>query len=74
MILRDCNTSEKSILLASLLYSTDKSAKLTVGHYDAFRKKIKINDKFVFKLIEPIEHNSRIQIFREDANELVEKD
>ncbi len=68
----DCNTSEKNILLASLLYSTDKSAN-TVGHYDAFRKKIKINDKFVFKLIEPIEHNSRIQIFREDANELVKR-
>ena len=30
-------------------------------------KKIKINDKFVFKLIEPIEHNSKSQIFREDA-------
>ena len=68
----NCNTSEKNILLASLLYSVDKSAN-TVGHYDAFRKKIKIKDKFVFKLIEPIEHNSKIQIFREDANELVKK-
>ena len=27
----------------------------------------------MFKLIEPIEHNSRIQIFREDANELVKR-
>ena len=68
----NCNISEKNILLASLLYSADKSAN-TVGHYDAFRKKIKIKDKFVFKLIEPIEHNSRIQIFREDANELVKR-
>ena len=66
----NCNNSEKNILLTSLLYSADKSAN-TVGHYDAFRKKIKIKDKFVFKLIEPIKHNSKIQIFRDDANELV---
>ena len=68
----NCNNSEKNILLTSLLYSADKSAN-TVGHYDAFRKKIKIKDKFVFKLIEPIKHNSKIQIFRDDANELVKK-
>ncbi len=68
----NCNSSEKNILLSSLLYSADKSAN-TVGHYDAFRKKIKIKDKFIFKLIEPIVHNSKVQIFREDANELVRK-
>ena len=27
----------------------------------------------MFKLIEPIKHTSKIQIFREDANELVKK-
>ena len=68
----NCNNNEKNILLTSLLYSADKSAN-TVGHYDAFRKKIKIKDKFMFKLIEPIKHTSKIQIFREDANELVKK-
>lgn len=68
----NCKTVEKDILIASLLYSADKSAN-TVGHYDAFRKKIKINDKFKFKLIKPIKHNSKIKIFREDANDLVNK-
>jgi adenine-specific DNA-methyltransferase len=68
----NCKVIEKNILIASLLYSVDKSAN-TVGHYDAFRKKIEIKGKFVFKLIKPIEHNSNIQIYREDANELVKK-
>ena len=68
----NCTTTEKNILLASLLYSADKSAN-TVGHYDAFRKKIKIKDSFMFRLIEPINHSAKIQIFREDANELVKK-
>ena len=68
----NCTTTEKNILLASLLYSTDKAAN-TVGHYDAFRKKIKIKDSFMFRLIEPINHSAKIQIFREDANELVKK-
>ena len=36
----NCNNSEKNILLTSLLYSADKSAN-TVGHYDAFRKKLR---------------------------------
>ena len=68
----NCTTTEKNILLASLLYSADKAAN-TVGHYDAFRKKIKIKDSFMFRLIEPINHSAKIQIFREDANELVKK-
>ena len=70
--IENCTTTEKNILLASLLYSADKSAN-TVGHYDAFRKKIKIKDRFMFRLIEPIKHSAKIQIFREDANELVKK-
>ena len=36
----NCNNNEKNILLTSLLYSADKSAN-TVGHYDAFRKKLR---------------------------------
>ena len=68
----NCTTTEKNILLASLLYSADKTAN-TVGHYDAYRKKIKIKDRFMFRLIEPIKHSAKIQIFREDANELVKK-
>ncbi|WP_290033999.1 DNA adenine methylase [Ligilactobacillus cholophilus] len=64
------NEHEKSILLASLLYSTDRIAN-TVGHYDAYRKKSHIDDRFVFNLISPINtKNKDISIYREDANEL----
>ena len=62
---------EKNILLASLIYSCDKVAN-TVGHYDAFRKKVEIQDKFKFELINPIDTKGKnIQIYREDANSLV---
>lgn len=64
---------EKSILLASLVYSCDKVAN-TVGHYDAYRKKIQIEDRFKFELIKPIDTTGKdIFIQREDANELVKK-
>lgn len=62
---------EKSILLSSLIYSADKIAN-TVGHYDAYRKKIDIEDKFKFELISPIDtKNKNIEIFRKDSNSLV---
>lgn len=62
---------EKDILIASLLYSVDKIAN-TVGHYDAYRKKTILKDKFVFELINPIKtSNKNIKIFRKDANDLV---
>ncbi len=65
------NQREKDILIASLLYSVDKIAN-TVGHYDAYRKKTILKDKFVFELINPIQtSNKNIKIFRKDANELV---
>ena len=64
---------EKSILLASLVYSCDKVAN-TVGHYDAYRKKIQIEDRFKFELIKPIDTNGKdVFIHRVDANELVKK-
>lgn len=67
----DINNREKSILISSLLYSSDKIAN-TVGHYDAYRKKNIIPDRFEFKLIQPINtENKKIHIFREDANVLV---
>ena len=68
----DLTKKEYSILLASLLYSADRSAN-TVGHYDAYRKIKNIKSKFSYKLIEPMSHNSNIKIFREDANDLVKK-
>lgn len=48
------NEREKAILIASLIYSADKIAN-TVGHYDAYRKKVDIKDRFVFNLINPLD-------------------
>src|SRR5699024_4615278 len=65
---KDLNDREFAILIASLIYSADKVAN-TVGHYDAYRKKIRIPDKFVFELINPINvEDKKIEIYREDAN------
>lgn len=67
------NNKEKNILLASLLYSLDKSAN-TVGHYDAFIKGKSISDSFCFDLIEPYNiPNKRIHISRKDSNEFAKK-
>ncbi len=64
------NEKEKNILIASLLYSLDKSAN-TVGHYDAYIKGKPISDTFLFDLIEPYKfENKKIHISRLDANEL----
>lgn len=68
----DLNKKEYDILISSLLYSADKAAN-TVGHYDAYRKIKNIKQKFNFKLIEPMSHQSEVTIYREDANELVKK-
>ena len=69
----DLNNREKNILITSLLYSADRIAN-TVGHYDAYRKNVKISDKFQFKLINTINTKGKnVHIFREDANELVKK-
>lgn len=64
---------ERDILIASLIYSSDKIAN-TVGHYDAYRKKVNIPDRFCFDLINPINvAGKEIVIYREDANKLVRK-
>ena len=68
----DISKDEKIILLASLLYSTDKASN-TVGHYDAFIKNKKINDKFLFNLIQPLKPKAKVEIYREDANVLAKK-
>ncbi len=70
---KDINKKERSILLASLLYSTDKIAN-TVGHYDAYIKGKKISDSFSFELIEPYYYeNKAIHISRKDANEFAKE-
>lgn len=67
------NNRERSILIASLIYSVDKIAN-TVGHYDAYRKKVKIKDKFVFELINPLNVGGKnIKIYRKNANDLVKQ-
>ena len=62
------SNKEYNILIASLLYSADKSAN-TVGHYDAYIKGHKINDSFVFDIVSPYEiSKSNIHISRQDSN------
>lgn len=64
----DLTQKEKNILIASLLYSADKAAN-TVGHYDAYIKGKKIEDKFMFDLVKPYNTQAKnIVITREDAN------
>jgi adenine-specific DNA-methyltransferase len=64
---------EKNILLCSLLYAMDKVAN-TVGHYDAFRKKLDMLDPI--KLLIPnidYSHNANNEIYKEDAKELIKR-
>ncbi|AWY99035.1 MULTISPECIES: DNA adenine methylase [Blautia] len=63
---------EYCILLASLLYSMDKIAN-TVGHYDAYRKRDNIQDKFIYELINAEKTSDKFVIYRMDANKLVRK-
>lgn len=67
------NNEEKSILICALIYAMDKVAN-TVGHYDAFRKKL--DTLKPIKLLIPnidFSHNTNNEIYREDANALVRK-
>lgn len=71
---KEINNKEYYILLSSLLFSVDKIAN-TCGHYDAYRKIDNIESKFKYELILPIklDKKQKIEIFREDSNELVKK-
>ena len=64
---------EKYILICSLLYAMDKVAN-TVGHYDAFRKKLDML-RPVKLLIPDIDYsrNQNNEVYREDANALIKK-
>lgn len=72
----DLNDKEYAILLASLLYSADRSSN-TCGHYDAYIKKDNVRSTFRFELIEPIIRSANdrrnISITREDSNKLASK-
>jgi len=64
---------EKNILICSLLYAIDKAAN-TVGHYDAYRKKLDMLRPI--KLLMPdidYSHNQNNEVYREDANVLIKK-
>lgn len=67
------NEKEYYILLASLLYSADRSSN-TCGHYDAYIKKDTVRSSFKFELISPIvksyDGKPNVYISRRDANEL----
>jgi len=67
------NMEERDVLLTSLIYAVDKVAN-TVGHYDAFRKKM---DTFQpIKLLVPninFTNNDNNEIYNEDSNSLIKR-
>ena len=67
------NENEKNILICSLLYAMDKIAN-TVGHYDAFRKKLDML-RPIKLLIPDIRYssNKNNEVYKEDANMLIKK-
>ena len=73
---KSLNLKEYSILVASLLYSADRSAN-TCGHYEAFIKNKEARSSFRFELIMPIIKSNidprDIKIYREDSNLLVKR-
>ena len=67
------NEREFDILLSSLIYSMDKVAN-TVGHYEAYRKISVSDNRFIFELLDLRNYIGKtVEIFQEDANELVDK-
>lgn len=64
---------EFTILLASLLYSVDRIAN-TVGHYDAYRKNVRLQDRFIFMLIKPLTlQDKNVEIYKKDSNILAKE-
>ena len=65
------NKHEKSILLTSILFAMDRVAN-TVGHYDAYRKKLDMIDPIFFKV--PAYYTNfknHVDLRDEDANKLI---
>lgn len=67
------NENEKAVLITSLLYAVDKVAN-TVGHYDAYRKKLDTTQplRLLIPDFEP-ENNLNNEVYKEDANQLIRK-
>lgn len=74
LLLRTGQITQKEfyILLTSLIYSADRVAN-TVGHYDAYRKNITLQDRFTFELIKPLDMSVDCEIFRQDSNALAKE-
>ena len=71
--LDNINFREKSILISSLIYATDKVAN-TCGHYDAYRRQLDTTQHL--KLLMPYLNdnlNKSNEIFQMDANKLVKE-
>jgi len=62
---------EYHVLITSLLYAVDKIAN-TVGHYDAYFKKVLVDDTFAMRSPVPILVEN-VEIYREDANLLAKR-
>lgn len=64
---------EKAVLITSLLYAVDKVAN-TVGHYDAYRKKLDTVQtvRLLIPDFDP-EINFGNEVYKEDANQLIRK-
>ncbi len=68
---KEINEREKSVLIASLIYSMDRVAN-TVGHYDAYRKIENIEDKFFMYMLDVTEKGEKkSHISNLDANEFI---
>lgn len=65
----DLNNRERAFLLTSLVYAMDKVAN-TVGHYDAYRKRMDSFNPIKLRL-PTLRENSSNLIYCEDANNLV---
>jgi adenine-specific DNA-methyltransferase len=65
------NENQKNLLITSLIYASDKVAN-TVGHYDAFRKKMDMLKplELLMPLIN-IKNNQNNKVYNQDANELI---
>jgi len=70
---KEINYKEYSILITTLLYAMDRIAN-TVGHYDAYRKKVEFDKELYLGIMLPdkkLSENNKC--FNEDATNLVKK-
>lgn len=66
----EINFREKSVLIASLLYSMDRIAN-TCGHYDAYRQNVKLLDQLYLKPLDaPARNRKSNRCYNCDSNDL----